>query len=93
MGTKIVDVDEIALFENLLDSFDRLYDQESSVVDIYALLFATTKALPNSSFAVLLNTTTSELLKIVRSGCSVEEQNSIVLDIVQPLREVIAAVV
>jgi hypothetical protein len=64
---------ERALLENLLDSLDRLFDSRSTVIDVYALLFATSKALAGSAFCPHLEPMAGELLAIVRTKGSSEE--------------------
>ncbi|MFG1872663.1 hypothetical protein [Micromonospora arborensis] len=41
--------DVLPLLEALLDAFDRLFDRRATVVDVRALLFATTRALADSA--------------------------------------------
>jgi hypothetical protein len=41
---------ETQLLENALDALDRLYDSQSSVTDVHALLFATAWAMKGTRF-------------------------------------------
>lgn len=44
-------MDQRILFENIISALDRVFDRESKVVDLYALVFATAVALRGSEFA------------------------------------------
>ncbi len=41
---------EILLLSNVLDALDRLFDRKTTVVDVHALLFATSCAMNHSRF-------------------------------------------
>jgi len=52
------------LLGNVFDSLDRLFDRESSAIDVYALLFATQNALPSSDHCPDLGSYVDELFAI-----------------------------
>ncbi|MGC4833464.1 hypothetical protein ACLQ3D_03075 [Micromonospora vinacea] len=78
--------DELPLLEALLDAFDRLFDRQTTVVDVHALLFATSRALADSAFAEDMTAAESALEEIVRSGPGSAEAVGRALDTVDPLR-------
>ena len=49
--------DEKKLLENILDGLDRLFDSESSAIDLQTLIFATSKALSNTEYFAILHDT------------------------------------
>ena len=62
------------LLENLLDALDRLFDGESKAIDVYALVYATEKALSSTSSEVDLTLYEKELKKIAHTSASEEVQ-------------------
>ncbi|MBA2115088.1 hypothetical protein [Bremerella alba] len=56
------------LLENALDSLDRLFDNESTAVDVYTILFATASAMADTDMHELLSSTSNELHRIIRTG-------------------------
>jgi hypothetical protein len=52
---------EKELLENILDGLDRLFGRESSAIGIYALIFATSKALSHTEYFSPLDKTANEL--------------------------------
>jgi hypothetical protein len=83
--------DELALLEALLDAFDRLFDRQTTVVDVHALLFATSRGLRDSALVEDVAAAESVLREIVRSGLEPTEAVERALDAVDPLRRRIAA--
>ena len=83
--------DEQLLLENLLDAFDRLHDRAAQVVDIQALLVATAKALPGAPLTPELESSAKALMSIMRSRKMADEEANESLDVLQPLRERLAA--
>lgn len=81
----------VKLLENVLDALDRLFDNESNVVDVYAIVFATAVAMDGTEMQDLLNTTADELRQLIRTdfpGADVIRQQA--LTITDPLRKRIA---
>ena len=64
--------DEAALLGNVLDSLDRLFDNASTVVDVYAVLFATSKALAGSAYSPQVELFVGRLREIVRDRSTEE---------------------
>jgi len=60
------------LLENVFDSLDRLFDRESNVVDVHALLFSTQHALSNEGSCPNLDKYVRDLSTVVSSGESSE---------------------
>jgi hypothetical protein len=81
---------EVALLENVLDALDRLFDSKSRAIDIHALLFATSKALPQSNWIDSFSKTTIELEHILSLNISEEETREKALDVTNQLRIEIA---
>jgi hypothetical protein len=59
---------ERQLLENLFDALDKLFDQESKVVDVCSLLYATNLAIGEESPVVRLGSYTEDLSELLRSG-------------------------
>jgi hypothetical protein len=82
--------DEKALLENVLDSLDRLFDHQSTVIDLFALLFATSKALVGSLFQPHIEPLAGRLLAIVRTQRDEESRRDAALVATDDLRKVLA---
>lgn len=82
--------DELVLLENILDSLDRLFDEESQVTDIQALIFATSKALIGSSHYQILNQTAKELNEILKTEKTKNSLRESALTATNELRHYIA---
>jgi hypothetical protein len=78
--------DELPLLEALLDAFDRLFDGQTTVVDMHALLFATARGLRDSALFDEVTAAESALKEIMRSGQRSAEAVAQALDAVDPLR-------
>ena len=78
---------ETQLLDNALDALDGLYDQELRVVDLWALLLATSVALRDTMHYGELVAPVGELLAIARSAESEETKNSRALIASDPLRK------
>jgi hypothetical protein len=89
-GRTDVATGENQLLENTLDALDRLYDRHSSVLDLWALLFATAEALRATRHFSELEEPVAELLAVVRSGLSEEVQRDRALAITDRLRHYLA---
>lgn len=83
---------EKLLLENALNALDRLYDGDSSVVDVWALLFATCEAVRGTDHHPEFERPMDELLLIVRSGKSAEFQRDRALGATDELRHYLAKV-
>lgn len=81
---------EERLLENLLDALDRLYDHQSTVIDIHDLLFATSDALSDTSHFVPLQESLPALTSILRSGASGTVQRDAALIATNRLRQYLA---
>ena len=77
------------ILENLFDSLDRLFDRESKVVDIYALMFATEKAMAGEPKLIDLREYSYALKKLISNGKPEETQREEALLITQELRNVL----
>lgn len=58
--------DQKSLLENVLDALDRLFDRETTVIDVHALFFATSKALSGSEFGSRIEPFVGKLDEILR---------------------------
>ena len=63
---------ELQLLDNILDALDRLFDRDLHVIDLWALLLATSEALRASIHYDILSGATADLSVIARSGASDE---------------------
>lgn len=84
---------EKKLLEHALDALDRLFDRESSVIDLWGLLFATAQALRSTPHFDVLEGATSNLLTIVRSRESTETKRDRALAVTDELRHHLARAV
>jgi hypothetical protein len=78
--------DHRVLIDNMLDGLDRLFDRESSVLDTYALVFATSRALKDSKWFDALNQPINELLAIAQSNSDFDEKRTAALCATDELR-------
>ncbi len=83
---------EYDLLSNVLDSLDRLFDEQSSAETVLALLFATSEALRTTSHYPELERPIAELRAVVRSGVLSEMQRDKTVWITDPLRKYLARV-
>lgn len=81
---------EKELLENALDALDRLFDRQSSVIDVWALLLATREALRATEHHAEFDRPVAELLTLVRSGTSVDVQRDQALEVTDELRHYLA---
>jgi hypothetical protein len=79
-------VSENLLLGNILDALDRLFDGETSVIDLQALLLATAEALRETPHHGMLEGPAADLLSIVRSGTDMEKQRDQALNATVQLR-------
>lgn len=81
----------MVLFDNMLQALDRPYDQETGVVDVEALFFATGVALGASDAGRAIARTGEALVVINRVAGSEVAKNCAALVVTQPVREMVAA--
>jgi hypothetical protein len=72
--------------ENLFDALDRLFDRESKVIDIYALMYTSEKAMSGEPEIVNLDGYLYALKILVRSGKTEDAQREKALLITNELR-------
>jgi uncharacterized protein YllA (UPF0747 family) len=82
--------DERRLLENVLDALDRLFDRESTVTDVYALLVATAVAVRGSSFSAPVEAPLRRLRDLVQSKTLPERRRDIGLELTDELRQFVA---
>jgi len=81
---------EKQLLENALDALDRLFDGQSPVIDVWALLFATAEALRATKHCSAFEAVVPALLDLVRSSATAEEQRDRALWLTDELRQYVA---
>lgn len=79
-----------SLLDNLMNGLDRLYDKETRVIDIHALLHATRWAMAATDLGDQIGAAAEGVLVVVRSGATEEEQNRAALAVTDPLRRSVA---
>lgn len=82
--------DERELLENTIDALDRLFDSQSEVVDLYALLFATGKAFGSNPLHGVFDPPVHELRKLIQSKESEDQRRDFALIRTNDLRKAIA---
>jgi DNA-binding FrmR family transcriptional regulator len=78
------------LLDDVLDGLDRLFDRESDVNDVFALIVATSHALANTCHSKVLSDATRGLELVVRKGASKEEARDEALQVTDQLRHYLA---
>ncbi len=81
---------EKSLLNNALDALDRIFDRQTSVIDLSDLLFATAAALRETQHYSAFEGPAAELVAIVRSRADEEAKRDRVLDVTDPLRHYLA---
>jgi len=81
---------ENALLNNALDSLDRLFDRHSSVLDVWALLFATAEAIQETPHYSEFVEPVAMLRSIISSNDPAEQQRASALDATDRLRHYLA---
>jgi hypothetical protein len=74
------------LLDNVLDALDRLYDNTIKPIDLYAILYATSLAVVNSTQSFALDEAAENLRQIIQSKKSDTEQNTLALSATDKLR-------
>ena len=77
---------EKQLLENLLDALDRLFDSESSAVDIHSLLYASSSFNGGAIRSLKLDQYIASLGVLIRNSESAEDQRNEALSITNNLR-------
>lgn len=83
----------VQLLNNLLDALDRMYDSQTTVPDLHALVFATLVALTGTVHTPILAEAAQGLQEILQSRQSVPEQRDAALNLTDDLRQYLARVV
>lgn len=81
-----MDLQEKQMLENLFDALDRLFDKESSVIDLHALLFATSNYSSSTILNLELTQYCSQLSVLIKSGADSETMREKALSITNDLR-------
>ncbi len=84
---------ESQLLGNLLDSLDRLFDRETSVIDVHALVCATHAALSTTTHTPVLHLAQEELTAVVNARVLRDQQRDAALLATEDLRKYLASVV
>lgn len=79
------------LLNNTLDALDRLFDAESDVVDICAIVYATACALSGDALLSRFEEAAEGLAILVRSDLPEKEARERALEVTNPLRVALAA--
>lgn len=82
--------DETTLLENVLESLNRLFDRESTVTDVHALLVATAIAFRVSELAEAFEVPIRQLRDLVDSNAPPDPTRDQGLDATDGLRKLIA---
>jgi hypothetical protein len=82
--------EERLLLDNVLDGLDRLFDAESDAIDLYALIFATSKAVIKTEHFFILNRAAYDLEKIVRAKLNADDERFEALKVTDDLRKYLA---
>lgn len=86
MKNKYMNEIETQLLENIFDALDRLFDKKYETIDLYALIYASDKALGKSFEEIHLGEYSTNLNKIIRSGESEHAQREQALKVINTLR-------
>jgi hypothetical protein len=78
--------DEKELLENILDGLDRLFDRESNAIDLYVLIFATSKVLADTNYFALLDKTIIDLKIVLNSELTIDDERTEALRVTNDLR-------
>jgi hypothetical protein len=78
------------LFSNMIQCLDRLYDEQTGVEDVRALLFATAAALADPTLSACMNHSAKRLGVILASGDDVAVQNRSALEATNEVRTMVA---
>ena len=79
-----------ALLSNALDTLDRLFDRETEIIDVGAVLYATGVAIrPDALFPLFLDAASS-LERIRRAGLTTEDARESALSVTNSLRVALA---
>ncbi len=79
------------MLENVLDALDRLFDRQSSAIDVWALLFATSEALYATPHYPEFTNPTARLKELLSLSYSPEKERELALLVTDDLRHYLAA--
>jgi hypothetical protein len=82
----VSDVEKL-LLDNALQAHDRLWDAESSVIDLWALYAATAEALRQTAHHRAFELAVAELAVLMQSGLPADEQRNLACGSTDPLRQ------
>ncbi|MBI3865376.1 MAG: hypothetical protein HY290_26170 [Planctomycetia bacterium] len=82
---------EKKLLDNALESLNRLFDRNISVIDVWALMLATAEALRNTPHAPELERAVRELLVVVSANRPFRDQRDRALEVTDDLRHYLAS--
>jgi hypothetical protein len=89
-GDSLMSQRETLLLGNALDALDRLFDGQSSVIDVQSIFFATGEALRNTPHHQHFEQSASQLLVIARSRESVAAKRDRALMVTDDFRHYLA---
>ena len=78
------------LMDNMLQCLDRLYDEQTGVEDVRALLVATAAALTDSTLSMRMAESADALALILASGADANDQNRLALRATDEVRTMVA---
>lgn len=81
---------EETVLENALDALDRLFDRESQVIDVYALLFSSAVAMKGNKFERLFAESALKLHGLISARRDKEAQRDSALEFTDELRKALA---
>jgi len=84
--------DERILLDNCIDALNRLFDGDSSVIDLYYVMFATAFAFMSNPMGMSFEPAVRELREIAASNAPPREKRDLALLKTDYLRQQIAAV-
>src|ERR1700733_14962841 len=82
--------DQRTLLKNVLEALNRLFDRDSTVVDVHALLVATATPLHGSGLASAFESPTRQLRDILQSDALPDRKRDLALDATDDLRKFVA---
>lgn len=78
------------LLSNALDALDRLFDRQTEIVDVCAILYATGLATHPDALSSLFRDAVSSLEEVERAGLAAEDARESALHLTQTLRFALA---
>jgi hypothetical protein len=90
-GGDVMTYNEKLLLENMLDALDRLFDRQSSAIEVWALLFATGEALRTTPHYPEIKNATSRLKTLIGLRYSSDLERDFALEVTDDLRHYLAS--